>query len=110
MISTCFFHRRALAQKAMHVTTHLSAQPSTDEVHLMDMATGTADFALEAGGPAFQPARTGVDISPGMRLLAAKSRTQRLDDGVQLIEGDSADLLSRTELLTRTPLHSSPDS
>ena len=33
---------------------HLSTQQSTDEVHLMDMATGTADFALEAMRQAFQ--------------------------------------------------------
>ena len=82
-------------KKAMHMLkTHLSAQQSTDEVHLMDMATGTADFALEAMRSGIPNLRvTGVDISPGMLAIGRKKVERKgWTDRVQLIEGDSADL------------------
>ena len=61
-------------KKAMRMLkTHLSTQQSTDEVDLMDMATGTADFALEAMRSGIPNLRvTGVDISQACWPLAAK--------------------------------------
>ena len=82
-------------KKAMRMLkTHLSTQQSTDEVHLMDMATGTADFALEAMRSGIPNLRvTGVDISPGMLAIGRKKVERKgWTDRVQLIEGDSADL------------------
>ena len=82
-------------KKAMRMLkTHLSAQQSTDLVHLMDMATGTADFALEAmrsGIPNLHV--TGIDISPGMLAIGRKKVERKgWTDRVELIEGDSAEL------------------
>jgi demethylmenaquinone methyltransferase/2-methoxy-6-polyprenyl-1,4-benzoquinol methylase len=73
---------------------HLSAQETTGEVHLMDMATGTADFALEAMRSGINNLRvTGVDISPGMLAIGRKKVERKgWTDRVQLIEGDSAEL------------------
>ena len=82
-------------KKAMRMLkTHMSSQPSTDEVHLMDMATGTADFALEAMRSGIPNLRvTGVDISPGMLAIGRKKVERKgWTDRVQLIEGDSAEL------------------
>ncbi|HAW72805.1 MAG TPA: bifunctional demethylmenaquinone methyltransferase/2-methoxy-6-polyprenyl-1,4-benzoquinol methylase UbiE [Flavobacteriales bacterium] len=61
---------------------------------LMDMATGTADFAIEALRMNLKDTRvTGVDISPGMLEVGRKKVTKRgWDDRIELIEGDSADL------------------
>ena len=73
---------------------HLNAQQSTDGVHLMDMATGTADFALEAMRSDIPNLRvTGVDISPGMLAIGRKKVARKgWTDRIELIEGDSADL------------------
>ena len=82
-------------KKAMRmVKGHLAAQKSTEEVHLMDVATGTADFALEAMRSGIAGLRvTGVDISPGMLAIGRKKVERRgWTDQVELIEGDSADL------------------
>ena len=82
-------------KKAMRMLkVHLSKQQSTDEVHLMDMATGTADFALEAMRSGIENLRvTGVDISPGMLAIGRKKVERKgWTDRVQLIEGDSAEL------------------
>ncbi|HBL38948.1 MAG TPA: bifunctional demethylmenaquinone methyltransferase/2-methoxy-6-polyprenyl-1,4-benzoquinol methylase UbiE [Flavobacteriales bacterium] len=64
------------------------------EIHLMDMATGTADFALEAARSNIPNIRvTGVDISPGMLDVGRKKiKRKHLDHCIELIEGDSAQL------------------
>tara|TARA_B110000503_G_scaffold132166_1_gene207804 strand:+ start:125 stop:889 length:765 start_codon:yes stop_codon:yes gene_type:complete len=69
-------------------------QGQTGPFHLMDMATGTADFAIEALRMDLRETRvTGVDISPGMLEVGRKKVTKRgWDDRIELIEGDSADL------------------
>ena len=58
---------------------------------LLDVATGTADLAIEAlrlGGSV-----VGVDISEGMLSGGReKLRTRGLDDRVTLVQGDAADL------------------
>ena len=58
------------------------------------MATGTADFALEAARANISPIRvTGVDISPGMLEVGRKKiKRKHLDHCIELIEGDSAEL------------------
>ena len=60
----------------------------------MDMATGTADFAIEALRMDLKDTRvTGVDISPGMLEVGRQKVTKRgWDDRIELIEGDSANL------------------
>ena len=61
---------------------------------LMDMATGTADFAIEAIRMNLRDTQvTGVDISPGMLEVGRRKISKRnWDDQIELIEGDSADL------------------
>lgn len=61
---------------------------------LMDMATGTADFAIEALRMNLKNTHvTGVDISPGMLEVGRKKVSKRgWDKSIELIEGDSADL------------------
>ena len=81
-------------KKPLALKAHLNAQQTTGEVQLMDMAKGTADFALEAMRSGINNLRvTGVDISPGM-LAIGRKKVQRKGwtDRVQLIEGDSAEL------------------
>jgi len=82
-------------KKAMRMLkAHLGTQRTKDEVRLMDMATGTADFALEAMRSGINNLRvTGVDISPGMLAIGRKKVERKgWTDRVQLIEGDSAEL------------------
>ena len=60
--------------------------------NLLDIATGTADFAIEA--IALKPKNiVGVDISNGM-LEKGKKKIQKLDLGntIKLMYGDSEDL------------------
>lgn len=66
----------------------------TGPFRLMDMATGTADFAIEALRMKLLDTRvTGVDISPGMLEVGRKKVAKRgWDDRIELVEGDSADL------------------
>jgi len=61
---------------------------------VMDMATGTADFAIEAVRMGLQEAHiTGVDISPGMLEVGRKKIHKRgYDDRIVLMEGDSVSL------------------
>ncbi|MBO75026.1 MAG: bifunctional demethylmenaquinone methyltransferase/2-methoxy-6-polyprenyl-1,4-benzoquinol methylase UbiE [Flavobacteriales bacterium] len=82
-------------KKAMRMLKrHLAAQPNSGQIHLMDVATGTADFAIEAMRSGIQNLRvTGVDISPGMLSIGRKKVERRgWTDRIELIEGDSADL------------------
>lgn len=82
-------------KKAMRILKqHLRNHPVNQEKHLMDMATGTADFALEAMRSGIPNLRvTGVDISPGMLAIGRKKVARKgWDDRVTLMEGDSADL------------------
>lgn len=82
-------------KKAMRMLKqHLRNLPADQEKHLMDMATGTADFALEAMRSGIPNLRvTGVDISPGMLAIGRKKVARKgWDDRVTLVEGDSADL------------------
>ena len=61
---------------------------------ILDMATGTADFALETRrmmGPDVHT--TGVDISPGMLEIGRKKVRQRnWSTSIELVEGDSVSL------------------
>ncbi|MEM6522201.1 MAG: bifunctional demethylmenaquinone methyltransferase/2-methoxy-6-polyprenyl-1,4-benzoquinol methylase UbiE [Bacteroidota bacterium] len=61
--------------------------------HILDIATGTADFAIES--LALNPEKvTGVDISEGMLEVGReKLRKRKLDHVVQLELGDSEKLL-----------------
>lgn len=61
---------------------------------VMDMATGTADFAIEAVRMGLKDAHiTGVDISPGMLDVGRKKITKRgYTDQITLMEGDSVQL------------------
>lgn len=63
-------------------------------VSLMDMATGTADFAIEAvrsGRKTYHV--TGVDISPGMLAVGREKIARRgWNDRIELLEGDSVSL------------------
>lgn len=84
-------------KRAMRILkAHLAKSLATgqNDIHLMDMATGTADFALEAARSGISGVRvTGVDISPGMLEVGRQKVSRKnLDDRVTLIEGDSADL------------------
>lgn len=62
--------------------------------HILDVATGTGDFAFEAIR-ILRPTRvTGVDISTGMLAIAAeKIRKRGLQDVFEVKEGDSERLL-----------------
>lgn len=66
----------------------------TGPFRLMDMATGTADFAIEAIRMNLQNTQvTGVDISPGMLEVGRKKISKRnWNEKIELIQGDSADL------------------
>jgi demethylmenaquinone methyltransferase / 2-methoxy-6-polyprenyl-1,4-benzoquinol methylase len=59
---------------------------------ILDVATGTGDFAIEA--LALNPDRViGVDISSGMLEVGReKLRKRKLDDRIELISGDSENL------------------
>ncbi|MEM7110454.1 MAG: bifunctional demethylmenaquinone methyltransferase/2-methoxy-6-polyprenyl-1,4-benzoquinol methylase UbiE [Bacteroidota bacterium] len=61
--------------------------------HILDIATGTADFAIES--LALKPERvTGVDISEGMLEVGReKLKKKKLDHVIQLELGDSEKLL-----------------
>ena len=82
-------------KKAMRLLkVHLGAKSDPRPLHLMDMATGTADFALEAMRSGIDNLNvTGVDISPGMLSIGRKKVERRgWSKCIKLIEGDSADL------------------
>ncbi len=61
---------------------------------VMDMATGTADFAIEAVRMGLKETHiTGVDISPGMLAVGRKKIAKRgYTDQITLMEGDSVQL------------------
>ena len=61
---------------------------------VMDMATGTADFAIEAVRMGLKETHiTGVDISPGMLDVGRKKISKRgYTDQITLMEGDSVQL------------------
>ena len=61
---------------------------------VMDMATGTADFAIEAVRMGLKDTHiTGVDISPGMLAVGRKKIAKRgYADQITLLEGDSVQL------------------
>ena len=61
---------------------------------VMDMATGTADFAIEAVRMGLKGAHiTGVDISPGMLAVGRKKVAKRgYSNRIELMEGDSVSL------------------
>lgn len=60
--------------------------------HILDMATGTADLALEC--LSVNPEKVvGVDLSEGMLEMGRKKITQRKEDSrIQLLKGDSENL------------------
>ena len=60
--------------------------------HILDIATGTGDFAIQA--LKINPEKvTGVDISVGMLEMGRKKlKKMRLDDRIELLEGDSEGL------------------
>ncbi|MGB3465021.1 MAG: bifunctional demethylmenaquinone methyltransferase/2-methoxy-6-polyprenyl-1,4-benzoquinol methylase UbiE [Cyclobacteriaceae bacterium] len=60
--------------------------------HILDIATGTGDFAIEA--LRVNPDKvTGVDISVGMLEMGRKKMKKlKLDDRIELLEGDSEGL------------------
>ena len=73
---------------------HLAAQKLEGGAKIMDMATGTADFAIEAVRMGLTDAHvTGVDISPGM-LDVGRQKIQKRGwtNQIELMEGDSANL------------------
>ena len=65
----------------------------SEPAHLLDVATGTGDFALEAMRMIKPRKITGVDISEGM-LEVGKQKMKRLnlDDRIELKVGDSENL------------------
>ena len=70
---------------------------------ILDIATGTADFAIETLRTAATDAHvTGVDISEGMLEVGRRKLvTKGLGHRIQLELGDSENLPSRTGSLTR---------
>lgn len=60
--------------------------------HILDLATGTGDFAIAAAK--LKPLTiTGIDISPGMLEIARKKiRKFRLNDRIDLLQADSENL------------------
>lgn len=73
---------------------HLAKVGTQEGVRIMDMATGTADFAIEAIRMGLIRAHiTGVDISPGMLDVGRqKIRKRGWTERIKLMEGDSANL------------------
>ena len=60
---------------------------------LLDVATGTADFAIEAVRMGLDVHVSGVDISAGMLDVGRQKVTARgWDDRIELIQGDSVNL------------------
>ena len=60
---------------------------------LLDVATGTADFAIEAVRVGLDVHVTGVDISEGMLAVGRdKIAARNWNDRIHLIQGDSVDL------------------
>lgn len=78
---------------------HLAANPIEGEAKIMDMATGTADFAIEAVRMGMTNAHiTGVDISAGMLDVGRqKIRKRGWTERIELMEGDSANLPFETD-------------
>lgn len=67
----------------------LASQPKI----LLDVATGTGDFAIELNRQLNPERITGVDISEGMMKIGREKLKQLgLDQKIELIEGDSANL------------------
>ncbi|WP_258103711.1 bifunctional demethylmenaquinone methyltransferase/2-methoxy-6-polyprenyl-1,4-benzoquinol methylase UbiE [Marinoscillum sp. MHG1-6] len=66
---------------------------SDEPKQILDIATGTGDFAIEA--LALNPDKvTGVDISEGMLEVGReKMKKRRLDHKIELLKGDSESLL-----------------
>lgn len=64
-----------------------------DPRHILDIATGTGDFAIEA--LKLNPDKvTGVDLSEGMLAMGRKKiRKLKLEDKIELQQGDSEGLL-----------------
>ncbi len=61
--------------------------------HILDVATGTGDFAFEALGMLNPERITGVDISEGMLEIARQKITKRsLNDKFEVYSGDSENL------------------
>ena len=77
-----------------HLERRLQSNSSDGQIRLMDMATGTADFAIEAvrsGQLSYHV--TGVDISPGMLEVGRRKIEKRgWQEQIQLMEGDSVQL------------------
>ena len=70
---------------------------------LLDVATGTADFAIEAVRMGLDVHVSGVDISAGMLEVGREKAAARgWNDRIELIQGDSVALPSTTTPLTRT--------
>lgn len=60
---------------------------------LLDVATGTGDFAIELNRQLNPDKITGVDISEGMMKIGReKLKKLNLDTKIELVSGDSADL------------------
>ena len=71
---------------------------------LLDVATGTADFAIEAVRMGLDVHVSGVDISAGMLDVGRKKVAARgWNDRIELIQGDSVKLPSRMATSTPTP-------
>ena len=78
---------------------HLAKVGTHEGAKIMDMATGTADFAIEAIRMGLTRAHiTGVDISPGMLDVGRqKIRKRGWTEKIELMEGDSANLPFETD-------------
>ena len=78
---------------------HLAKVGRQEGAKIMDMATGTADFAIEAIRMGLTDAHiTGVDISPGMLDVGRqKIRKRGWTERIELMEGDSANLPFETD-------------
>jgi demethylmenaquinone methyltransferase / 2-methoxy-6-polyprenyl-1,4-benzoquinol methylase len=78
---------------------HLSAHKPNGNAKIMDMATGTADLAIEAVRMGLTNVHiTGVDISPGMLDVGRqKIRKRGWTEKIELMEGDSANLPFQTD-------------
>ena len=83
------WRKKAIRILRAHLELHSDQHPTP--FRIMDMATGTADFAIEAIRMGIKAHVTGVDISPGM-LEVGRTKVDRRgwNDQIVLMEGDSA--------------------
>lgn len=76
-------------KKCVRILKREKHKPET----ILDMATGTADFAIEAVRMGLTSQITGMDISQGMLDVGIKkAATKNFSDRITLIQGDSENL------------------